>query len=227
MGLDDDVGIPVEVALAAAGARGVAVRVLVDSLHSLHGSFGARNSLFERLAERPVSSSASCGPSRSCHRWAISSAATIANSWSSTVRSRSSGEETFRTSTIRASRRYSSPPLRSGGRCRARRGSARRRAGRRRLRVFVSRNVGRSGRIALRHRCAAGGWGSHRSCDRTPRTSRGTHARHLPRAHQGGEVADLDHHRIPAAARGSARASSRASTGCSRSRAHRSCHSDV
>lgn len=53
MATDDDVGAPVEAALAAAGARGVAVRVLIDSLHGLHGSFGARNSLLERLAARP------------------------------------------------------------------------------------------------------------------------------------------------------------------------------
>lgn len=53
MALDDDVGGPVEAALAAAGARGVNVRVLVDSLHGFHGSFGTRNPLFERLAARP------------------------------------------------------------------------------------------------------------------------------------------------------------------------------
>ena len=53
MAVDDDVGGPVEAALAAAGARGVTVRVLVDSLHGLHGSFGIRNPLFERLATRP------------------------------------------------------------------------------------------------------------------------------------------------------------------------------
>jgi cardiolipin synthase A/B len=53
MVLDDDVGRPLEEALAAAAARGVAVRVLVDSLHGLHGSFGARNPLLERLAARP------------------------------------------------------------------------------------------------------------------------------------------------------------------------------
>src|SRR5208337_2526459 len=53
MALDDDVGRPVEAALAAAGARGVTVRVLVDSLHGLHGSFGVRNPLLERLASRP------------------------------------------------------------------------------------------------------------------------------------------------------------------------------
>ena len=53
MALDDDVGGPVEAALAAAGARGVTVRVLVDSLHGLHGSFGTRNPLLDRLAARP------------------------------------------------------------------------------------------------------------------------------------------------------------------------------
>ncbi len=52
MALDDDIGQPVEAALAAAGARGVKVRVLVDSLHGLHGSFGARNPLLERLSSR-------------------------------------------------------------------------------------------------------------------------------------------------------------------------------
>ena len=53
MGLDDDVGQPVEAALGAAGARGVTVRVLVDSLHGLHGSFGLHNPLLERLSSRP------------------------------------------------------------------------------------------------------------------------------------------------------------------------------
>jgi phosphatidylserine/phosphatidylglycerophosphate/cardiolipin synthase-like enzyme len=53
MGLNDDVGRSVEAALAAAGARGVTVRVLVDSLHGLHGSLGQRNPLFERLSSRP------------------------------------------------------------------------------------------------------------------------------------------------------------------------------
>jgi phosphatidylserine/phosphatidylglycerophosphate/cardiolipin synthase-like enzyme len=53
MALDDDVGRPVEAALAAAAARGVAVRVLVDSLHGLHGSLGVRNPILERLAQRP------------------------------------------------------------------------------------------------------------------------------------------------------------------------------
>jgi phosphatidylserine/phosphatidylglycerophosphate/cardiolipin synthase-like enzyme len=53
MAADDDVGRAVEAALAAAAARGVAVRVLVDSLHGLHGSLGLRNPLLERLASRP------------------------------------------------------------------------------------------------------------------------------------------------------------------------------
>ena len=53
MALDDDIGRPVEAALAAAGARGVTVRVVVDSLHGLHGSFGACNPLLERLSSRP------------------------------------------------------------------------------------------------------------------------------------------------------------------------------
>ena len=53
MALDDDVGTPVEAALAAAAARGVTVRVNVDSLHGLEGSFGLRNPLLERLRARP------------------------------------------------------------------------------------------------------------------------------------------------------------------------------
>jgi cardiolipin synthase len=53
MALDDDVGRPVEGALAAAAARGVTVRVLVDSLHGLHGSLGARNPILDRLSSRP------------------------------------------------------------------------------------------------------------------------------------------------------------------------------
>jgi phosphatidylserine/phosphatidylglycerophosphate/cardiolipin synthase-like enzyme len=51
--LDDEVGREVEAALADAGARGVTARVLVDSLHGLHGSFGAENPLLSRLAARP------------------------------------------------------------------------------------------------------------------------------------------------------------------------------
>jgi phosphatidylserine/phosphatidylglycerophosphate/cardiolipin synthase-like enzyme len=53
MALDDDVGRAVEAALAAAGARGVTVRVVVDSLHGFHGSLGAHNPLLERLGGRP------------------------------------------------------------------------------------------------------------------------------------------------------------------------------
>ncbi|MGO8968154.1 MAG: phospholipase D-like domain-containing protein [Myxococcaceae bacterium] len=53
MGLDDDVGNAVEAALAAAGARGVAVRVLVDSLHGFQGSYGILNPVFDRLSKRP------------------------------------------------------------------------------------------------------------------------------------------------------------------------------
>ncbi|HYM60810.1 MAG TPA: phosphatidylserine/phosphatidylglycerophosphate/cardiolipin synthase family protein [Thermoanaerobaculia bacterium] len=53
MALDDDIGSQVEAALAAAGARGVAVRVNVDSLHGFEGSFGLRNPLLERLRTRP------------------------------------------------------------------------------------------------------------------------------------------------------------------------------
>lgn len=49
MAADDEVGRSVEAALAEAGARGVTVRVLVDSLHGLHGSFGAENPLLARL----------------------------------------------------------------------------------------------------------------------------------------------------------------------------------
>ena len=53
MALDDDVGRPVEAALAAAAARGVTVRVVVDSLHGFEGSFGTHNPLLERLGARP------------------------------------------------------------------------------------------------------------------------------------------------------------------------------
>ncbi len=53
MAVDDEVGRAVEAALAAAGARGVTVRVVVDSLHGFYGSLGARNPLLERLGERP------------------------------------------------------------------------------------------------------------------------------------------------------------------------------
>jgi phosphatidylserine/phosphatidylglycerophosphate/cardiolipin synthase-like enzyme len=50
---DDDIGRQVEAALTQAAARGVAVRLLVDSLHGLHGSLGAVNPLLERLGSRP------------------------------------------------------------------------------------------------------------------------------------------------------------------------------
>jgi cardiolipin synthase A/B len=53
MAADDDVGRQVEAALREAGKRGVAVRVLVDSLHGLHGSFGMRNPILERLSASP------------------------------------------------------------------------------------------------------------------------------------------------------------------------------
>ena len=53
MAMDDDVGAPVESALAAAAARGVTVRVVVDSLHGLHGSLGLTNPLLTRLGARP------------------------------------------------------------------------------------------------------------------------------------------------------------------------------
>ncbi|MCC6868212.1 MAG: phosphatidylserine/phosphatidylglycerophosphate/cardiolipin synthase family protein [Burkholderiales bacterium] len=50
---DDDIGRLVEAALVGAAARGVTVRVLIDSLHGLYGSLGARNPLLERLGSQP------------------------------------------------------------------------------------------------------------------------------------------------------------------------------
>ena len=50
---DDGVSEQIEAALTAAAARGVSVRVLADSLYSLHGSFGAENPLLTRLSKRP------------------------------------------------------------------------------------------------------------------------------------------------------------------------------
>ena len=50
MASDDDLGRDLAARLAAAGERGVTVRVLVDSLHTLHDVFGARNPLLDRLA---------------------------------------------------------------------------------------------------------------------------------------------------------------------------------
>jgi len=53
MAADDDIGRQIEAALKQAAARGVTVRVLVDSLHGLHGSLGARNPLLDRLGAQP------------------------------------------------------------------------------------------------------------------------------------------------------------------------------
>lgn len=53
MAADDDIGAAVEASLAAAGARGVVVRVLVDSLHARYGSPVPDNPLLARLAQRP------------------------------------------------------------------------------------------------------------------------------------------------------------------------------
>jgi cardiolipin synthase len=53
MAADDDVGAAVEASLAAAASRGVVVRVLIDSLHGLHGSLGISNPLLERIARIP------------------------------------------------------------------------------------------------------------------------------------------------------------------------------
>ena len=50
---DDEIGRAIEDALASAGARGVRVRVLVDSLHTLHGVLGVTNPLLDRLAAKP------------------------------------------------------------------------------------------------------------------------------------------------------------------------------
>ena len=47
---DDDFGREVEAALGSAATRGVTVRVLADSLHGRHGSFGLRNPLLERIS---------------------------------------------------------------------------------------------------------------------------------------------------------------------------------
>lgn len=53
MAADDEVGRSVGAALARAAGRGVRVRLLVDSLHGRHGSFGARNPLLDRLGAVP------------------------------------------------------------------------------------------------------------------------------------------------------------------------------
>jgi phosphatidylserine/phosphatidylglycerophosphate/cardiolipin synthase-like enzyme len=52
MAADDDVGRRIEAALDRAAARGVQVRLLVDSLHGMHGSLGAKNPLLDRLGAR-------------------------------------------------------------------------------------------------------------------------------------------------------------------------------
>src|SRR5690606_35931670 len=53
MAAADDVRRAVEKALVDAAQRGVEVRMLVDSLHGLHGSLGTRNPLLERLDACP------------------------------------------------------------------------------------------------------------------------------------------------------------------------------
>ena len=53
MASDDEIGRQVEAALVQAARRGVGVRLLVDSLHGLHGSLGARNPLLDRLGTQP------------------------------------------------------------------------------------------------------------------------------------------------------------------------------
>jgi phosphatidylserine/phosphatidylglycerophosphate/cardiolipin synthase-like enzyme len=50
---DDDIGREVEAVLGEAAARGVAVRVLADSLHGRHGSLGLQNPLLGRLSAIP------------------------------------------------------------------------------------------------------------------------------------------------------------------------------
>lgn len=50
---DDPVSEEVAGALREAGARGVQVRVLVDALYSLHGAYGTRNPVLERLGVSP------------------------------------------------------------------------------------------------------------------------------------------------------------------------------
>lgn len=50
---DDEIAREIEAALADAALRGVSVRVLCDSLYSLHGSLGAENPLLTRLSRLP------------------------------------------------------------------------------------------------------------------------------------------------------------------------------
>jgi hypothetical protein len=105
MALDDDVGRPVEGALAAAAARGVTVRVLVDSLHGLHGSFGLRNPILDRLSSRPGVEFRSEARSRAHRHWRISNSAITANSSWWTAASRWSADAICPTSTTAASTR--------------------------------------------------------------------------------------------------------------------------
>jgi phosphatidylserine/phosphatidylglycerophosphate/cardiolipin synthase-like enzyme len=50
---DDEISREVEAAFVRAAARGVQVRLLIDSLYSMHGSLGAENALLARLAKVP------------------------------------------------------------------------------------------------------------------------------------------------------------------------------
>jgi cardiolipin synthase A/B len=50
---DDPVSEEVAESLRQAGARGVQVRVMVDALYSLHGAFGTKNPVLERLSTAP------------------------------------------------------------------------------------------------------------------------------------------------------------------------------
>ena len=118
MALDDDIGRPVEAALAAAGARGVTVRVLVDSLHGLHGSFGLRNPFSSGSRLGRVSSFAWGSRSRFRHRWRTSNNGTTASLSSWTGNSPCSADATCRTSTTRVLRRFPWRPQCPGARCR-------------------------------------------------------------------------------------------------------------
>lgn len=53
MAADDDIGRQAEAALVRTAARGVAIRLRVDSPHGRHGSPDAQNSLLERLGACP------------------------------------------------------------------------------------------------------------------------------------------------------------------------------
>ncbi len=62
MAADDEVGRAVEAVLCEAALRGVVVRVLVDSLHGLHGSFGAENPVLARLSQQAGIELRTCRP---------------------------------------------------------------------------------------------------------------------------------------------------------------------